>query len=146
VIRAARSDDVGALAALELRARRWACGDLADETALPALEELEAGWRDDVGQGTWVDDDGERVYGVVRVAADVVTALHVEPAAQGGGLGSALHDHAVTMLRLAGYGRAEQWVFAADGHTREFLARRGWRPDGERRESVAPQLRMVLEL
>ena len=47
----------------------------------------------------------------------------------------ALHDDAHERLRAAGHARAVLWVFDSNGHARAFYERRGWAPDGERREA-----------
>lgn len=146
MIRPARSEDASAVAALELRARRWALGDRAEAGALPELDEREAAWAGAAADGAWVHDGGDRLYGVARVEGDELTDLYVEPAAQGNGIGGALHDRAVAALREAGSPHAVVWVLVADGHAREFLARRGWSADGRRRDTPAASIRLTLEL
>lgn len=146
MIRPARPEDAGAVAALELRARRWALGDRAEAASLPDPAEREAAWSGAAADGAWVHDGGDRLYGVARIAGDELTDLSVEPAAQGNGIGGALHDHAVGALRAAGCARAVVWVLVADGHAREFLGRRGWTADGQRRDAPVPAIRLTLEL
>ena len=58
--------------------------------------------------------------------------LYVEPAAQGAGLGTTLHDLASRRAARAGFPEAVLWVFEGNGHARGFFERRGWAPDGAR--------------
>jgi GNAT superfamily N-acetyltransferase len=155
VIRRARRDDARVLAELEVRAWRWAYIDLVDEAEMPTVEAREQRWRDAPLDGAWVAEVGGRVVGVVQVGrresdpagVGALRGLYVEPAAQGAGVGAALHDHAVAALHDAGYAAATLWVFTGNGHARGFYERRGWLADGVAGEWVGvPELRYRLEL
>jgi GNAT superfamily N-acetyltransferase len=144
VIRPATADDARALAELEVRAWRWAYVDfVSDEHMITVAERVER-WSGRSAEGAFVEelDDG-RVVGVVQVRGDgELHGLYVEPAAQGAGLGAALHDFAVDELRRRGVPAATLWVFAANGHARGFYERRGWAADGETGTSAeAPEVR-----
>jgi GNAT superfamily N-acetyltransferase len=139
VIRAAALGDARAIAELEVRAWRWAYVDFVPDEDMPAVDDREARWRTEPLEGAFVAEVEGRVVGVVRVGSDADVAagatawlrgLYVEPAAQGGGLGGALHDHAVAELSAAGYADVTLDVFAANGHARAFYERRGWASDG----------------
>jgi GNAT superfamily N-acetyltransferase len=144
VIRPAAREDARAIAELEVRAWRWAFVDIVDDALMPTVEDREARWTVEPLEGAFVAELDARVMGVAQVgpapaqeasSADAgadgrLRGLYVEPAAQGAGLGAALHDHAVTALRGAGYVTATLWVFAANGHARGFYERRGWTADG----------------
>jgi len=140
VIRPASRDDARALAELEVRAWRWAYADIVPEDAMITVAERLERWGGEPLEGTAVHvADSARVVGVVQTGVredepgvGALRGLYVEPAAQGAGVGSALHDHALTTLRTAGHAEATLWVFTANGHAREFYAGRGWRPDGGR--------------
>jgi GNAT superfamily N-acetyltransferase len=142
VIRPAAREDARAIAELEVRAWRWAFVDIVEDPLMPTVEEREARWSGEPLDGTFVADVDGRVTGVVQVGAAPqhgepsareegrLRGLYVEPAAQGAGLGAALHAHAIATLQTAGHTAATLWVFAANGHARGFYERRGWAPDG----------------
>jgi GNAT superfamily N-acetyltransferase len=154
VIRAATVADAPALAALEVRAWRWAYADLVDEADMPTVAERDARWRERPVDGAAVFEQDGRVVGVVQIGprdddpgVGALRGLYVDPAAQGAGVGGALHDHALAALRAAGFAAATLWVFAANGQAREFYAARGWVPDGARGEWAGiPELRYRREL
>ncbi|MDX6704011.1 MAG: hypothetical protein QOF26_4237 [Baekduia sp.] len=149
MIRPARREDARALAELEVRAWRWAYVDIVDEADMITVEAREQEWRDGPIEGAHVAEVGGRIVGVVQfgprddeAGAAVLHRLYVEPAAQGAGVGAALHDLALTQLRAAGFGAATLWVFTANGHARGFYERRGWVADGaEGTWRGAPELR-----
>jgi GNAT superfamily N-acetyltransferase len=150
VIRAVTRDDACTLAGLEVRAWRWAYVDLVADEEMPTVGEREARWLQRPIDGAHVWDQDGRVVGVVQVGPSpeedgvgALRGLFVDPAAQGAGIGRALLDHAVAELRAAGHASATLWVFAADGHAREFCAARGWVPDGATRVGAEglPELR-----
>jgi GNAT superfamily N-acetyltransferase len=139
VIRPATREDAATIAALEVRAWRWAYVDLVAEEHMPTVAEREARWVREPLDGASVWDQDGRVVAVVQTGArddepgvGALRGLYVDPAAQGAGIGAALHDHAVAELAAAGHAAATLWVFTANGHAREFYAARGWAPDGER--------------
>jgi GNAT superfamily N-acetyltransferase len=143
VIRPAAREDARAIAELEVRAWRWAFVDIVEDPLMPTVEEREASWTGEPPDGAFVAELGGRVMGVVQVgpapaqdagpggAVGRLRGPYVEPAAQGAGLGAALHAHALAALEAAGYATAIVWVFAANGHARGFYERRGWAADGE---------------
>jgi ribosomal protein S18 acetylase RimI-like enzyme len=134
VIRAATAEDARAIAELEVRAWRWAYVDFVDDGDMPTVEERTERWRDEPRDGAFVAEVAGRVVGVVQVGADGATGrlrgLYVDPAAQGAGLGAALHEHALAELTAGGFAEATLEVFAANGHARGFYERRGWTADG----------------
>ena len=140
MIRAARPEDVRAIAEVQVRAWRWAYADIIGEEDMPAVEDREARWREiDLG-GTTVWDEGGRVVGFASVGTSpddgaepstgAVYALYVDPPAQGAGVGAALLEDVVGRLRDGGYRDVTLWVFTANGHARGFYETRGWRRDG----------------
>jgi len=149
VIRAATRADARAIAELEVRAWRWAFVDLVDEADMPTVDGRTERWRTGPLDGAWVWDQDGRVVGVVQAGpatdepAGRLRGLYVDPAAQGAGIGAALHAHALARLQADGFTEAILWVFAANGHAREFYAARGWRPDGGRADGEGgPELRL----
>lgn len=137
MIRPARRRDARALAELEVRAWRWAYPDPVEAQTAPSVEAREARWAEQPLDGAFVWELDGRVMGVVEVGTragepgtGALLGLCVEPAAQGAGLGSALHDHAVAQLRAAGHRDATLWVSPGNGHARAFYEARGWCDDG----------------
>ena len=55
-----------------------------------------------------------------------MAGLHVLPSQWGRGVGSALHDAALSLLGEAGYDMAWLWVLAANDRARRMYERRGW--------------------
>ena len=70
----------------------------------------------------WVVEQPE-VIGFLGLQGDEVSHLYVEPSRQGGGIGSALLDHA-KQLRPE---RLELWVFQKNEGARRFYERHGFR-------------------
>jgi GNAT superfamily N-acetyltransferase len=64
-------------------------------------------------------------------------SMFVRPEAWGQGVGRAVHDEAVELLRAAGAG-ARLWVLEQNEAARRFYEHRGWRHDGERQKSSYP--------
>jgi GNAT superfamily N-acetyltransferase len=149
VIRPAVAGDARAIAELEVRAWRWAYVDVVAEEHMITVAERVARWEGRSAEGAYVAEVEGRIAGVVQAGPDpddpslgLIRGLNVEPAAQGAGLGTALYDHAVAVLREAGFAVAVLWVFAGNGHARGFYERRGWAPDGATGVAAeAPELR-----
>jgi GNAT superfamily N-acetyltransferase len=132
VIRAATEADAPALAEIQARAWRWAYSDFVDYDDMPVAAERLERWRGHVaGGGVRVFDQDGTVVGYASVAADQLTSLYVDPAAQGAGVGGRLLDDALDRLRAAGHAVAWLWVFIANAQGRAFYERRGWRVIGE---------------
>jgi GNAT superfamily N-acetyltransferase len=143
VIRPATADDARALAELEVRAWRWAYVDFVSEEDMITIAERVERWEGRKAEGAFVEELDGRVVGVVQVREDgELHGLYVEPAAQGAGLGAALHDFALAELGRRGVDGATLWVFEANGHARGFYERRGWVADGETGTAAqAPEVR-----
>jgi GNAT superfamily N-acetyltransferase len=140
VIRPAADADARAIAELEVRAWRWAYVDVIAEEHMITVDEQVARWTG--AEGAFVAEVEGRIAGVVQVLPGALKVLYVEPAAQGAGLGTMLHDFARERLCVAGHPEAVLWVFEGNGHARGFFERRGWAPDGARGEAAgAPELR-----
>jgi GNAT superfamily N-acetyltransferase len=144
LIRPATADDARALAELEVRAWRWAYVDFVAEEDMITVADRVEHWEGEDLSGAFVAEVEGRVAGLVVVDAgeSLLRGLHVEPAAQGAGLGATLHDVGLDELRRAGADEAVLWVFEANGHARGFYERRGWAADGATTVVLdAPQLR-----
>jgi GNAT superfamily N-acetyltransferase len=143
LIRPATADDARTLAELEVRAWRWAYVDFVAEEDMITVTERTERWEGRDVEDAFVAEVDGRVVGVVQVDDEAqVRGLYVEPAAQGAGLGAALHDFALDELRRRGAQAATLWVFEANGHARGFYERRGWAVDGEMSTAgEAPEVR-----
>ncbi len=148
MIRPARPDDAPGLAGLHLRALHRAYADFIDPERFGTLEERVARWEGilaqapDAGRTTLVFDLEGQLAGFVGVGpardADCgpgvgeLSALYVDPPAQGAGVGGSLHDAALGRLRQDGRDAAVLWVFTANGHARHVYEQRGWvlEPEG----------------
>lgn len=145
-IRPARDSDLPAVGTLHQRSRTAAYSGFvpaADLAAVPAASMVDywvERWRyeRDTHRLT-VATDGDEVIGFTYLGPDgepdtgILHAIHVDPDAQGRGVGRALMADALTALAHRGWKRAVLWVLADNAHARRFYERRGWSPDGERR-------------
>lgn len=143
MIRPATAADARALAELEVRAWRWAYVDFVAEEDMITIADRVRRWEGENVDGAFVAEVDGRVVGVVQVDdAGQLRGLYVEPAAQGAGLGAALHDFALAELAQRGASEATLWVFEGNGHARAFYERRGWTADGATGVAAeAPELR-----
>jgi GNAT superfamily N-acetyltransferase len=137
VIRPATPQDIRPCAELLVRAWHRAYGDFIAAADMPTVQERVARLEEQAVDDLDVFEQDGRVAGVVRVTKQTgepgvgeLQVLYVEPAAQGAGIGTRLHDHGLDRLRAAGCVEAMLWVWSANGHGRDFYAARGWRPDG----------------
>jgi len=155
VIRRATAADAPALAALHVRSFHHAYPDIVPAEILAAVtvEEFVEKWERWLGPEalgpTFVAETDERIFGLCALERARVRNLHVEPAAQGAGLGSALLTHAEAALREADFAHGELLVFAANGLARTFYERHDWTTGGvvvEDPSGWAPAVRYVKQL
>src|SRR4051812_25252072 len=131
-----------ALAVARIHVRAWQVGyrDL-----LPAgyLDGLRA--EDRAARYTFDRADGPRttvavrdgaVVGFATIAGDELAALHVDPDAWRGGVGSALIARARADLAAAGVTLAHLWLLAGNTRAQRFYERDGWALDGTARSDV----------
>jgi GNAT superfamily N-acetyltransferase len=83
------------------------------------------------------EEDGEAV-GFAVVSEGWLDRLYVAPGRWGTGVGSRLHDAAVTRRRAAGDRRLRLWTLEANDGARAFYERRGWRLDGASKTTRHP--------
>jgi len=136
VIRRATLEDAPTIAALHVRSFHHAYPDIVPDDILAAVtvEEFAEKWQRWLGPAalgpTFVAETDGRIFGLCALERARVRNLHVEPAAQGAGLGSALLTHGEGALREGGFAHGELLVFAANGLARTFYERHGWSTDG----------------
>ena len=150
-LRPAQADDIDAVGALHYDSRIAAYRDFVPIAGLHALspESLTAWWRErfayesDTHRLTVAVDDGETVgFSYVgpeeehEAGVGQLYAIHLDPAAQGRGIGRALMVDALATVSRNGWGRAVLWVLEGNAHARRFYERGGWRPDGREREEL----------
>src|SRR5438477_12534467 len=119
MIRRGTPDDAQAISRLFVRVRD-------QMTYLPRIADehrpLLGGWfldRDEI----WVAEESGVVVGFIGLSGAELTHINVDPDAQGGGLGSALLDHAKQQRT----DRLELWVFQKNDGARRFYERHGFR-------------------
>ncbi|GAA4689379.1 GNAT family N-acetyltransferase [Phytohabitans rumicis] len=153
-IRTAHERDLTDVGTLHHRSRTAAYADIvpADALATVSPSSMAAYWverwkyeRDDY-QMT-VATDADEIVGFtylgpgVEPGTGMLCAIHVDPAAQGRGIGRALMDDALDKLAAGGWRRVVLWVLAGNTHARRFYERGGWSADGgERDEFIGPAL------
>lgn len=148
MIRRAVPADAAAIAAVQARAWRHAFADIVEPEQMPQPDQQEPGFVERIAAGAEVyvfDQDG-RIAGFAALVGDELGAIHVDPAAQGAGVGSALLAAAVDALREAGHSEAFLWTFEANGLARTFYERRGWELVPGRQERHAPEVRYRITL
>lgn len=129
MIRAAGPEDAAGIARVHVRAWRWAYGDILDPGTLADLSEGEFAerWSEplaDPATQVWVAEVDGAVSGFASVRDGELTALYVDPAAQGAGVGTSL-------LREAGAAGARTLCVAeANEQARRFYERHGWAAAG----------------
>jgi GNAT superfamily N-acetyltransferase len=150
-VRAARPEDVGAIAAVQVRAWRAAYPDLlppaaVDEEAFArtwgaAVRTPPTGRHRVLVALDGADVAGFAAFGPAQGHPDLdpasvveVHSLVVDPAAQRAGHGSRLQAALADIARDDGFVRACIWVAADDEALRHFLVTSGWGPDGAERE------------
>ncbi len=155
MIRAATATDAAALAELHVRSFHHAYPDIVPGEVLAAVtvDEFVEKWQRWLGPEalgpTFVAETDGRIFGLCALERARVRNLHVEPAAQGAGLGSGLLTHGEGALREGGFAHGELLVFAANGLARAFYERHGWSTDGAIAEDPsgwAPAVRYVKPL
>ncbi|SNS90206.1 L-amino acid N-acyltransferase YncA [Asanoa hainanensis] len=150
-LRPAQAADIDAIGALHYDSRIAAYRDFVPIAGLSALspESLTAWWRErfayesDTHRLTVAFDDDQLVgfsyvgpeeYHEAEVGQ--LYAIHLDPTAQGRGIGRALMVDALEAMSRKGWERVVLWVLEGNTHARRFYERGGWRPDGREREEL----------
>ena len=133
-IRAATLDDADEIDRVHVQAWQRAYWEFVAPSEMigarrPADERV-ARWRERISDATvrtWVYEVDGIVAGFASAGGGELTALYVDPAAQGAGVGGALLDHAEAALRAEGAEEASLRVFRDNEAGRRFYEARGWR-------------------
>ena len=153
-VRRAVADDAGAIARVHVRSWRAGYRGLltGDELDGPCEAEREAMWRellaDGGGPGVLVAEHDEGVVGFCAVAVpsrdpdagrDVaeIAALYVDPSAWRAGVGGALMDQALSLVRAGPSVAMTLWVMSGNERAHRFYARFEFVADGARRSDRA---------
>jgi GNAT superfamily N-acetyltransferase len=146
-IRAAVPADAAAVSAVQVKARRQAYAELMPPEALAMMTAQVTPWTwairlNPAARLGWglVAIEGGTVVGFVFVSpnheglANVgdLESLHVDPARQGAGVGTLLHDAGLDLLARHGFTSYVLWVLEGNERAIRFYLHRGWRPDGQR--------------
>jgi ribosomal protein S18 acetylase RimI-like enzyme len=159
VIRPARPDDAASIAGVQVRAWWHAYAAYVDHERLAeqTVASRTARWRELLAgdPSTAVAEVEGLLAGFASIGAPQhadpqpglgeLLALHVDPPAQGAGLGTALLADAERRLRKHGFERALLSVFEANGLARAFYRARGWRDEEPRvvhQDRWAPEIHM----
>jgi GNAT superfamily N-acetyltransferase len=163
-IRPAHERDLTAVGMLHHRSRVAAYSGFvpADELRAVPAESMADYWAERwryerVDHELTVATDGDEIIGFTYVGptdepdTGILHAIHVDPAAQGRGVGRALMSDALGRLVARGWRRAVLWVLAKNTRARGFYERGGWSPDGGERDefighALVHQLRYVRPL
>ena len=137
MIRPAHADDVEALLAIQ----RAACVKAFAHIYPPELypfpdDDIRELWREALAdedlEAFVAEEDGVPV-GCAAVRDDFLRNLYVVPEQWRGGVGTALHDHALERLRARGNAEAKLWTLEENWNGRRFYENRGWTLNGETR-------------
>ncbi|MGW7101983.1 N-acetyltransferase family protein [Streptomyces sp. NPDC054838] len=141
MIRAARPDDLDAIAALHTRARATYYQGRVPEEVYGGEAELarcREGWARAVVRtgpegGVFCAEQDGVLTGVAAYrtadAQSVLTQLHVDPGHWRRGTGTALHSACLDTWRRAGVRRARLEVYEHNVRAQSFYAAHGWRQD-----------------
>ena len=133
MIRRARPDDAGAIAGIHHRTWHAAYAEILDPTELPEVPEPER-WAERLQHAaitTLVWDQGGAVAGFASAGQGTLLALYVDPRAQGAGVGTALMEAALDLLRADGNRDAVAWTFVDNERARRFYEKHGWTAEPE---------------
>lgn len=136
LVRAATRGDADALAAVHRAAAVARYADIFPvEVPPPSVDDLAAEWTELIATAAiaLVVLDGREVVGGVVVGLDAevpagwrLHRLYVHPDRWRSGVGSRLHDDAVTAASELGVRSIDLWVLEQNAGARSFYERRGW--------------------
>lgn len=108
--------------------------------------------RTDASTGTLVAASGDFIAGFAsfgpsrNVGCDVTVGelfvLNTHPGFWGDGIGTALHNGAISQLAAAGFTRATLWVLSSNVRARRFYEHRDWSLDGRQKTEWRGDVRL----
>ncbi|HEV7908019.1 MAG TPA: GNAT family N-acetyltransferase [Pseudonocardiaceae bacterium] len=149
-VRAARPDDAGEIARINVASWQAAYRGIVDDAVLDRMlpESRVPGWRRKLAQsepsGVFVAVDAQDRIGAYCAVGEVVEAddahpdldtaeleaIYADPEFRGTGAGHEVHEAAVRHLIAQGFRYAVLWVLQDNSSSREFYEAHGWRHDG----------------
>jgi GNAT superfamily N-acetyltransferase len=142
IVRRARRDESETLLRIQREAAVAAFAHVFPQDRFPFPDEpVRAAWEQalaDPEVEVYLAEIGDEHVGSVSVGHGFLRTLYVLPTHQGGGVGSALHDHALDRLCALGADEAKLWTLEENHGARQFYERRGWHLNGETREVEFP--------
>jgi GNAT superfamily N-acetyltransferase len=134
-MRPARDDDAELLAELQRTSAVAAFAHIFPPDRYPfPIDAIRQRWRDALADPAArvvvAEVDGTSV-GFVCVRPEWLDGLYVVPELWGRGIGRALHDHALGIVRGLGSERCHLWVLEQNDRARRFYQRFGWRQNNE---------------
>jgi GNAT superfamily N-acetyltransferase len=137
VIRPAHPDEVDVLLGIQRAAAVTAFSHVFPQDRYPfPVDAIRAAWDEalaDPAVEVYVAELDGAAVGSVSVGEGFLRTLYVLPAHWGEGIGSALHDHALTRVATLGFTQARLWTLAENTAGRRFYERRGWTETGATR-------------
>jgi GNAT superfamily N-acetyltransferase len=137
ILRPARSDEADTLLAIQREAAVDAFAHVYPPELYPfpddAIREVWAEALADPEIGVYVAEHDGVPVGAVSAGKGYLATLYVLPEYQGHGVGSALHDRALDLLREMGSREAKLWTLRENWDGRRFYERRGWTRTDETR-------------
>lgn len=146
-IRPARREDVPAIRAIHRAAWSLAYRGIVPDAAIDSVTAMpDEAWATVIAEeppGVYVAAMDDVVVGWVRVGGRMIKSLHVDPARHGGGIGTALLDHAAALIGDGAF----LLCLIGNRRARDFYLARGWRDDGCEPEHIGgvdyPAIRFV---
>ena len=137
MIREARPDEAGALAAIQRDASLAALADIFPPELYPyPLDDVTRRWEESLADGgvaVLVAEEDGTAAGVAGCRSEWLDGLYVLPQFWSRGVGRALHDTVLGRLRADGWERCHLWVLEDNGRARRFYERLGWIENGTSR-------------
>ena len=137
MIREARADEAGVLAAIQREASLAANAHIFPPELYPfPTTEIVERWQeslDGAAVTVLVHEEAGTAVGVAGSRAEWLDGLYVLPEWWSRGIGRALHDEVLERQRAAGAERCNLWVLEENTRARRFYERLGWAESGDTR-------------
>jgi GNAT superfamily N-acetyltransferase len=138
-IRAAHADEVDVLLGIQRDAAVAGFAHVFPQDRYPfPADAIRAAWANalaDPGVEVYLADLDGAAVGSVSVGEGFLRTLYVLPSHWNGGVGTALHDHALERLRAHGNSTAKLWTLEENWSARRYYEKRGW--------TLTPETRVV---